>query len=660
MPVYAQKTDDDVELEFEFDAIVVEEQSDGIEYADDVNTALHSGFVETITREEFGSSIQTVAELVSKETALQIRQSGGLGSFSQASLRGSGSEQVIIYLDGMPLNGGDTFGVDLGDLELSDIESIEVYRGSAPIHFSQASLGGVINIKRLRQKKESRSGVTLGSGSFSSKKVSAYTTNQIRSFDYLISMAYSESQNDFEYVNDKATRFDDGDDEVENRNNAQFSQQSALLKLGQQLNTSWRSDFSHQYQTKKQGLPSWNNSEATRTYLQKSRHHSQFRMAGNNLGSIKADMLLRFDYRTNEDIYDDTQGHIGRSNEHLKHNTVMQTASYMLELPIKDHLLLTNITVNHEYITPNNLRTNTAGDESQRQGVWFGFQDNWRVTDYLSLTPGVRHYSLIDDFYVADEVFVDPAVKTTIKHEYTAPQFGVKLWVGDRWQVKANWAKYFREPKFNELFGVQGFFLSNSELEAETGTNYDLGFSWQEADFSSRIASLSFEGAYFVSDISNVIVRRFDSGGVGKTVNISSAMIQGVELQGRVQSVDKLAAHASVTLMDARNHSKEDPESYNKKLPGRYAIKMSFKLEKQLNPFKFYAEYLLEEGAYYDMPNILLSPDKKLLDAGLSWKQKKGMGLSFDVNNVLDEYHEDFYRYPMPGRSVFVSMSYEL
>ncbi|MBN64178.1 MAG: hypothetical protein CME20_22695 [Gemmatimonadetes bacterium] len=45
-----------------------------------------------------------LADTLRDQTGVQIRQSGGLGSNSAVSIRGSSSKQVQVYLDGMLLN----------------------------------------------------------------------------------------------------------------------------------------------------------------------------------------------------------------------------------------------------------------------------------------------------------------------------------------------------------------------------------------------------------------------------------------------------------------------------------------------------------------------------------------------------------------------------
>ena len=70
----------------------------------DVSTQDSSTFSSVIKKETFEAKSLTVSEVVEKETSVQVKQSGGLGSFSSISLRGSSSSQVMVYIDGVPLH----------------------------------------------------------------------------------------------------------------------------------------------------------------------------------------------------------------------------------------------------------------------------------------------------------------------------------------------------------------------------------------------------------------------------------------------------------------------------------------------------------------------------------------------------------------------------
>ena len=166
----------------------------------DVSTQDSSTFSSVIKKETFEAKSLTVSEVVEKETSVQVKQSGGLGSFSSISLRGSSSSQVMVYIDGVPLNDSSEGGVDLSTIPLSQVESIEIYKGTTPINFSGASIGGAVNIKTKRVDGDLKSNVTASYGSFNTFKIAPFVSQKLGKFDYLINGEYLSSKNNFTFL----------------------------------------------------------------------------------------------------------------------------------------------------------------------------------------------------------------------------------------------------------------------------------------------------------------------------------------------------------------------------------------------------------------------------------------------------------------------------
>lgn len=82
--------------------IVVE--STPINAASDIDPGQATGPVRVLDRSSIENRTATVADVLNDQTGVQIRQSGGLGSASSVSIRGSTSRQVQVVLDGMLLN----------------------------------------------------------------------------------------------------------------------------------------------------------------------------------------------------------------------------------------------------------------------------------------------------------------------------------------------------------------------------------------------------------------------------------------------------------------------------------------------------------------------------------------------------------------------------
>src|SRR5262245_36083134 len=90
--------------------------------------------------------LTTTAEVLAEVPGVRVHDYGSLGTFSTVSIRGSGSRQVSVYLDGVPLARAGLGVVNLADLPFAGVERVEVYRGQAPSEFVGASLGGAINL----------------------------------------------------------------------------------------------------------------------------------------------------------------------------------------------------------------------------------------------------------------------------------------------------------------------------------------------------------------------------------------------------------------------------------------------------------------------------------------------------------------------------------
>ncbi len=107
--------------------------------------------VSVITRDELDKlAVRTVADALRLLPELMVRSFGGLGSLSQPSIRGSTPTQVLVLLDGVPLNQLTVGYADLSTISIDAVERIEVLRGPFSALYGSGALGGVINIVTVR------------------------------------------------------------------------------------------------------------------------------------------------------------------------------------------------------------------------------------------------------------------------------------------------------------------------------------------------------------------------------------------------------------------------------------------------------------------------------------------------------------------------------
>ncbi|MFA6403469.1 MAG: TonB-dependent receptor [Salinivirgaceae bacterium] len=85
-----------------------------------------------------------LGELLSNELNMSVGNSGILGTSIQ--MQGLSGEHIKILIDGVPVIGRQNGGIDLGQLNLQDIDHVEVVEGPMSVVYGSNALAGAINL----------------------------------------------------------------------------------------------------------------------------------------------------------------------------------------------------------------------------------------------------------------------------------------------------------------------------------------------------------------------------------------------------------------------------------------------------------------------------------------------------------------------------------
>ncbi|MCE5252580.1 TonB-dependent receptor, partial [bacterium] len=91
-----------------------------------------SASVNVIDRENIPERSATVDEVLDSEVGIDTRSLGGIGGRTSVSIRGSTSEQIEVYIDGIPLSAGGSGLTGFAFVPMSQVDRIEIYRGTSP------------------------------------------------------------------------------------------------------------------------------------------------------------------------------------------------------------------------------------------------------------------------------------------------------------------------------------------------------------------------------------------------------------------------------------------------------------------------------------------------------------------------------------------------
>jgi len=231
--------------------------------------------------------------------------------------------------------------------------------------------------------------------------------------------------------------------------------------------------------------------------------------------------------------------------------------------------------------------------------------------------------------------------------------------------------RYAREPNLSELFGTRGAVVGNPALRPEVAFNRDAGVRLALPPVGP-LARAAFDYAYFDNAIDDLIVLVQNSQRIVRPENVTSATVRGHEVSLRGELGRRLGLALNYTHQDARDAG-DVTFLHGKQLPGRPADEAFAHVELGWSPTHplprlaglwpgrvFYEANVIADN-FLDRANVRRVGSRVLHAAGIE------LGLpiprtrvTFEVKNAGDDHTRDALGFPLPGRSLFLTVSYGL
>ncbi|MBN7768754.1 TonB-dependent receptor [Marinobacter daepoensis] len=620
--------------------------------ATDIDPSQATSPVRVIERREFENRTVNLSEVLSTQTGVQIRQSGGLGSYSSVSLRGSTTRQVQVVVDGMLLNDPVTGGVDMGKLGLHDIARIQVYPGSAPAQFAQAGIGGVVVMETLGKDIEDTTRVNLGAGSFDTYKAGAFKSGSHEDFYYWISLDQQSSNNDFEYPNE-SDWFNPNDGKTTTRRNADYTQKTVSSKFGWEPSQTRRIDALIQFNDNKQGVPAIQNWRSNKAYLANETLRTQFHYQQQDWLDGQLHSSHRLLFADLNERYNNTTGRVGLGTSDLHTDTRQIGLVNTLSVLLKAHTFSGTLDISHYDYEQNDRLDELETDKRERLQFASALSHQWQSPQHRLRTQATLRYLQVHDD--SDESLLgQQRRKLSSETSHFGWQLGANYLLFDDWTISGNISQQTRIPTLEELHGDRGSFNGNDDLKPEESLNYEASLRTERAWGHAEITG-------FFRDLDPAIVAIYDARGVGTYTNLS-AEIYGTELDARYQINQNWSLYGNATLQESKNLGAKIKDRQNKLLPGIYHESYLIGGTWRRGALTFDLEYLFGNNLYYDAANLLEADTKQLFNATISidrvWPNRSFSTISLEMRNINDEVYQDFNRYPSPGRSWFINISH--
>ena len=530
----------------------------------------------TRTQEEVKAVPQTV-EVITKEdieqlgatdvySALRLAANVDVTSAGMAGhnvmIRGMSTNHTLILIDGKRFAGEDTSATQnvyaLGRLSLSNIERIEIVRGSASAQYGSDALGGVINIITKKSKEPSvMVGISTGSESINNyyhidfgKQGNFSSTFDMRFSDVRQNMqAGDEGSNYYGPIQDFnfAGTWDLGNDKEIDLTLGYYNEHTKADYADKYTSTGvfqtskdkkeWydyrRYDYSLGYSGKTD-----NSDYMIRTFYSRLDKENNLYNYRNNfpepMENILGSMYPKYDW--DKSTYT-LWGIEGKNTVQLSDNHLLTFGGEYRQNKVEGTRLSDGGDNVHKVSQSGNGIVSNKYYSDKEINTWAGYiQDEWQVNDKLLVIPSVR--------YDHDSSFGGEVT----------PKIGATYFISDNSRIKANWGKGFKAPTISELYmamhramgGQTVNVYGNPDLKPEKSTSWDISF---EAEKDNNFGKLT----YFNNDVKNLITTKqigssyYDQ----RYINIDEAEIDGVEMEIGRNLDDKWTIKATSNWLDA-------------------------------------------------------------------------------------------------------------
>lgn len=617
--------------------------------------------VDVVTRAEFEHRAVTVADVIASTPSASIASTGGLGSFSEVSLRGSYSNQVQVYIDGMLLNEAVGGSVNLGVIPLTNVEKIEVWRSGAPSVFGGDAVGGAINIV-TRGADSSDKTVSVGYGSFNTVTANGTAGFTFDSSSILAMLDYASSGNGFRYTSDNGTDQNPEDDYTTSRRNDQYRTSNGLFKYRSLLRNDCVFEASEHALFSKKNQPGTQNVLSSGASLTTGKNLLQSKVTWNpgNADWFETQPSLYHIY--SREHYEDRKGHVGWGEQ----DNVYQTHTLQFSLPLAaktaryGSVTLTPM-VNRESFSPENRLDTTIPLSCDRQHMAvIGDFETHSPGGRMSLTANVRRDRYHSEYDGQPNAFLPESPKPETRY-YTNAETGVKLDLVKNAALRWNAGEIWREPSFYELFGDRGGTVPNYSLKPEHVCKWDAGCRIKTPE-SCSVFRATIEAVYFKNTYRDLIQWYTNNYGFVEPANVGGSYVRGIELVWNTGIVKSVSFSGSWTVQRSRVTSASKVYHLGKKLPNRPERYGSCCLQYSFPGITLFWSIDHKSPYFLDRANQAHKkyPGRTLHDAGVTYQiPRRNIGLRFQVKNITDRRTFDIIGMPKPGISYMVTADYK-
>lgn len=611
-----------------------------------------TAFVTTLGAARDVRAMSALGEALVEAASVRVTQYGGMGAFSTMSLRGAPPGHVTVLLDGVPLSSAASGVVDLADVPASAIESIELYRGPAPVAFANPTPGGLVNLV-TRPDGDVRL-LRAAVGSWGTGEVAGDLGTRRGAWSLLAHGGWQGSDGDFRYHDDNGTPLDASDDTIERRGNARFDAATALARVSFHPNGPVQASLHGEWFRRGQGVPGAGSVPArhARYAADRATLAGELRAGPRDGSSV---WTLRANTSDRRARLRDTLGELGYGRVDTDERFGDRAVSIEWRAPAPWAGLMPAVggALRAEHADP---AAPTAGlpdppaSRRDTRAAWLSIDQH--LAGERLLLHAARRWDEQQE-QVSDTRSTGLVRSRSAARTLNAPQLGLRLALTEALAFRANWSRSGRAPDLGELFGLDGSVTGNPDLRPESSESWDAGFSW-----TARAAGVRWtaEWSTHATHASDLILFERSSPRGARPVNVSAARLRGEEasLRAAWRAFEWSASTAWLSAIDRSTIA----FYRGRRLPQRAERQAFARLAWRQGRWSVASEVEFLGDTYLDRANFRRAPSRTLLALSVGARIGPTQWL-LEGRNLADRLAEDVAGFPLPGRTLRAAITWD-
>ncbi|MEP6004715.1 MAG: TonB-dependent receptor [Maribacter dokdonensis] len=525
----------------------------------------------------------------------------GFGMVSSPAFRGTNASHTAVIWNGININSQLNGQVDFNTINPFNYNSISIRSGGGSVQYGSGAIGGSIHLNSdLLFKEHFDNQVSIGYGSYKTKKINFNQSYGSRLMSYSLGVNYNASDNNYKYLNTG-----------EENKNGEFNNLNLNWNIGYVLSENQILKLYHQTFISDRNL-SGNLVVLGRSKYKDNQYRTQLEWGSYGpkaISKIKLAYLQEeYKYFENKDaaIYS-----FGKVSNFL--------ARYSLDYKLSKFFRL------NSFLEYNNYKG--AGDS-------FGSPER----DDFSATALLKHI-------ISSTIAYNLSVRQDFSSDFSSPlvfSFDGSYSLTDNYQVKINASKNFRTPTFNDLYWQPG---GNLELIPEKSYQLDFGNV-----LNIGAVSMQYNG-YYIST-KDMIKWLPNNEGVWSPINIDDVEISGAE--AKIEANYSLGKNQELGIKTNYAYTVSEDKSTNEQLIYVPFHTANGSLEYRIADLNLFYQHLYNgsvsivggELKEYQVANLGVTYTADILKKDLKYT------IGVTVNNVFNTYYENVALRPMPNRNI--------